>query len=321
MLSKTDEMMYNFLNEAGSWSYRRYSNLTEEAKEEVNDKVITKLFRDVKSKAFKLDFSMFDETKGDITKASCYNTVTNALKFLDQISSDTKNKDLIKAKNSIQTALKNLIKYKNNFKSSYQAKNRMLEYLYATTGLAIVGGTSYLVSVSVELVKGNNGLYNCKIDETTKLEKNHNLNALEKFNSMCSSSQLNTAFSKLLKVRNEDILVTAGTTIAVIMLAIYTIREVVFGYYYVRVSLSAYLEQLSKFVLLNASRLDDKDVKTKQENIAKRLRMLSQKIAVDQDLATSRSEDDSKKSDKEAAETAKGNDSGSSDNSDIGDIF
>lgn len=320
MMNQTETLIFGILNESESWNYKRYSNLTEESKEEINDKVVTKLFRDIKNKAFKLDFSMFDESKGDITKTYCYDTIKNSLKFLDNLYKDINNKDLINAKNTVQTALDNLIKYKNNFKQSYSSKNRMLEYLYATTGLAILEATSYLISVSVEIVKDGYGVYKCKVDSTSKLEKNHNLSALKKFNSLCSSSQLNLAFSKLLKVRNEDILLTTGTIIAVIMLIIFTIREVVFGYYYIRVSLSSYLEQLSKFIQLNSMKVTDKNVKEKQEKIARKLMNLSEKIAVDQDLASSRSEDDSKKSDKEAADSAKEKDSGSSDNSDI-DIF
>jgi hypothetical protein len=322
ILTEEQSMILDVLNESPNWNYNRYKNLTEEAKVEVNDKVVTALFKDIKNKAFKLDFSIFDNSKGDITKTDCYETVANALKFLNSLSKDVNNKELKQYIQTIETALSNLEKNKANFGKAYSAQNRLLEYLYGSTGIAIIASTSYLVSVCVEVIKNpKNGFYECTIDETTKIGKNCNLESLKKFNTMCANGQLTMAFSKLLKVKNESIYVTVGTTLGIIMLIILLIREVVFGYYYIRVSISSYLEQLSKFILLNASKVTDSNVKSKQENIAKRLYTLSQKIAVDQKVATDRADDESKKSDKSAGDNTTSNDSGTSDDSGIDDIL
>lgn len=327
---KYDNAVMNYLTEGSVTAYREYKMLSEEAKSEKADRVVTKLFRDIKGKAFKCDFSIMDRSEGRITKCQCYDTLKNALKFINQLSNDAKcSKEVKEAVFTLNNALKNLEKYENDFNKTYKNKNLMLKYLYSSMGIALVHGTSLLVATCIEFVKNPNGVTKGKFNGEAKLPKNHNLNALYQFNEMCSSSQLPKIFSKMNKTPVQESAIGIGAAIKTaivaggasgtlltisgiiggILLAIFTIREVVFAYYYIRVSLSAYLEQLSDFIMMNQVGIEDSKTKEKQENIAKKLRSLSERIAVDQKVANNRGESDKAKSDKEAKEEANKTDS------------
>lgn len=322
---KYDNAVMNYLTEGSVTAYREYKMLSEEAKSEKTDKVITKLFRDIKDKAFRCDFSIMDRSEGKITKCQCYDTIKNALKFINQLSANTKcTKEVTEAVFTLNNALKNLEKYENEFNKAYKNKNLMLKYLYSSMGIALVHGTSLIVATCVDIVKNPRGTTQGNFNGEVKLPKNHNLNALTQFNEMCSSSQLPKIFNKMNKTPMQESAIGIGAAIKTalvaggasgalltvtgilggILLTIFTIREVVFAYYYIRVSLSAYLEQLSDFIMMNQVGIEDSRTKEKQENIAKKLRSLSERIAVDQKVANNRGESDKVKSDKEAKEEA-----------------
>ena len=292
-----------YLSEGSAWRPRDVRNLTEAGQKNLVDKTVTKLFRDIKSKAFNLDFTDVEIGKGDITRIKNYEELKNAINYLRKLSMDVRNPELTDAVNQIVLAHETLKANKVGFTNAFKVGNNLLIYLFNSVSVALVQATVFVATNSVEFVKDNMNTYHAEMKKTTKLPKNANLNALVKFNEMSKSGKLNTVISNTLKLK-EEVGTFIGVTVASVMIALYLIREIIFSYYFIRISVSQYLNYLKHFVEMNASTLgtDQKKIKEKQEKVARVLGQLADKLAVDQNLATERSKQSIITNNKETSE-------------------
>jgi hypothetical protein len=277
--------------EGSTWKTRDLRNLNEDSQKEVADKTVTKLFKDIKAKAFNLDFSEVEIGKGDITKIKNYSELKNAINYLRKISTNVKNPELIDAVTQINLAHDNLLANKSGFVNGFKSGNNLLIYLFNSVSIALIQATAFVATNSVEFVKDNLNTFQPEMAATKKLPKNANLSALKRFNEMARNGKLHNVISHTLKLKESVSLTFLTTTIGAILLALIIIREIIFTFYFVRISMSQYLDYLKNFVLMNASNLsnDQRKIKEKQEKVAKILGKLSDKLAVDQNLATERS--------------------------------
>lgn len=290
-----------YLCEESIWRPRNIRNLSESSQKVLADKTVTSLFRDIKSNAFNLDFSDVEIGKGDVTKIHGYKELNNAISYLKKLSMNVKNPELINAITQIDMAHNNLLSNKSQMVTGFKMGNNLVIYLFNSLCVSLIQATSFVVSQSVEIVKDNMNTYHCEL-KNIKTLKNANISALTRFNEMTKSGKLNTAISNTLRLK-EDVIAFGASVVGAIMLALVVIREAIFLYYYTRIKLSAYLSHLKDFVLINASTLskDQKNIKEKQEKIAKRLGELSDRIAIDQEMASERSKQNINQSNKTMA--------------------
>lgn len=282
-----------YLCEGSSWRPRDIRSLTENGQKEMSNKTVTSLFRAIKSKAFNLDFSDVEVGKGDITKINSYKELKESISFLKKLSNNVNNPEVNHALAQIEMAHTYLLANKQGFTMGFKLGNNLIIYLFNSVSIALVHSTSFLISNCIEIAKNNMNTYQCEMKSVKKLPKNANLSALMKFNEMGKNGKLNTVISHTIKLKEDAMAITMGV-IGGVMLALLLIREVIFMYYFVRVSFSQYLNHLKEFVLMNASTLsnDQKNIKEKQEKVAKKLGELSDKLAVDQSMASERSRQD-----------------------------
>lgn len=293
-----------YLCEGSSWRPRDIRNLNEASQKDLSNKTITNLFRDIKAKAFNLDFTDVEVAKGDITKVKGYKDLVNAISFLKKLSMNVNNKELIDAITQVELAHQNLLGFKHDLVMGFKLGNNLIIYLFDAISVALIQCTSFLVSEGVEVVKDNMNLYHCELKGNVKLTKNANLSALRRFNEMAKNGKLRSALSNTIKLKEDVMGITLGV-IGAVMATLFLIREIVFFFYYIRINISAYLKQLKEFVNMNASTLgpDQKNIKDKQEKIAKKLGELSDRIAVDQNMANERSKQSIAQSDRATATT------------------
>lgn len=173
-------------------------NLNEEAKTNAADKVSTALFKSIKDKAIKCDFSIANATKGNIKKLSCYNDVMNALKCLTKICSSNKaNSDLKECVDIIKEALNNITSCAPLFEKGFSSGNKMMQYVYNSFATSIVTATAYIAAKGVAVVSVN--AYNTMASkENVKLSENANIRALVSLNKMAKGNGLKKSLENML---------------------------------------------------------------------------------------------------------------------------
>lgn len=316
MMTKKQKSIFEeiVLCEGHTWSMRNYNSLTEEAKSEKGEKIVTRLFKDIKNKALKLDFSDIEVSKGDITKINNYEALDNAIKFLNKMSNNIKSPAVHSALGEINMAHASLKSYKNYYKTAFNSKNRLVIYLFDSVTVALVQATSYIVSRTTEILVDGYGNVTCTLSEINNLPKNASLSALKSYNQMDKDGSLIKTFNYSSKTRKEDYDETSlffGHIGTIFLLPVYVIRWVVFSYYQTRIRLSAYFSHLADFVAINSTIVEDKKVAEKQKKIASRFKKMADKISVDQDMSTEQSSQEIKQNNKEVSEEIKSSDDGS----------
>lgn len=293
-----------YLCEGSPWRPRAIRNLSESGQKEMANKTVTSLFRAIKAKAFNLDFSDVEVGKGDITKIHSYKELKEAISFLKKLSTNINSPEINNAISQIEMAHTYLLSNKQGFVMGFKLGNNLIIYLFNSVAIALVQATSFLISNCIEITKNNINTYQCEMKKVNKLPKNASLSALIKFNEMGKNGKLSTVISHTIKLKEDALSITMGV-VGGVMLALFLIREVIYMYYFVRVSFSQYLNHLKEFVLMNASTLsnDQRGIKDKQEKVAKKLGELSDKLAIDQSMATERSRQDINSSNRVTANT------------------
>lgn len=303
----------HLLVEGSQWTEYKLLSLSEEQKTNFADRIVTRLFNDIKSKALSVDFSILDDTKGDITKLKNYKAISNALSYLNKVANQSdagkKVPELKDAVNELSLTFSILQKYSPQFKSGYVMNNSIIRYLYTSLSIALIQSTSFLVAESVVFVKDNLNLYKTEVKHSKNISRNNYIKALKNFNTMEKKGQLvkffkdNQQFNEAVNLGaiagkakgllNSTGLPIFGQVVAVIGLigfVLMTIRAIIFTYFDTRVRLSQYLKHLKDFVEMNASTLgtDARTIKERQEKIAVSLGKLSDVISVDQNVANDR---------------------------------
>ncbi|AMS01299.1 virion protein [Bacillus phage AR9] len=308
LLEQNDEFLGGILiREDSEWSKYKIQSLAEDIKSDVTDRVVTNLFSDIKSKALSVDFAIVDKSKGDITRLANYNTISNAISFIKKgVSGQSDDAQIVKAVSQLEFTLNTLIKYKKDFQRGFMLNDSITRYLYNSIVIAIIQGTSYLVSETVQLTKDNLNLYNVTYRDSKEIFNNNHIKSISVFNQLERKGQLvklfkeshNLAENTLINI-GKDVLKRlsdlGGVTkwiaiLGLIGFSLTFIRSIIFLYFNSRVKLSQYLTHLKDFVEMNSSTLehDAKKVRERQEKIAQALGKLSDRIRVDQNVANDR---------------------------------
>ena len=284
----------------------RYEALNEEQQNRLTKGLVDASMRVILEKSKNLDYSLIEATRGSIKKVHSINNIIGAIQGMKNVQSQCRAK--IYGLDVVDAALNNLILKEELFKRAFATDCSLVKLLYNNIGIALIISTAAVVSNGVDIVKESSGLTRMVVSSrSSKVLDMSMLKSLEKFNKMCANGDIDRFIRKVLpetqSIAADGILgmsslfggftlLAAGGIAFVIIATIIMLRQIVYGYYNMRVKLSDYLRVNAEFVEMNQSKLtmmgDMEGTKRKQEAAAKRLIELADKIDVDQKVSSKR---------------------------------
>lgn len=305
MVQKTEPEMEAIwiLRENTPFSRKRELDLLlETAKPKVASSILSTMYKQINS-VRRIDFVEIDKSKGDFKKLSFVKTIDDALGYLEKEADATETK-------IIRTAEANLISMKKQFMDAYKIGSDLAVLTYQTMVMAILDSVSTLITkTATSVVKTK--------EKCAKIS----LEVLKKFNASVKSGKMRNSLNRinenyLLKnyrdlrvvqeVATETVALIAGVMLAIAIVPL--LRELIFYFYYARMKISDYLDQLVMYIKINEievknnSKFTDakkKDVLKKQEAWIARLDQISDKIRVNQSLGEKTAKEQVKKGNSE----------------------
>lgn len=293
-----DIILESFFSDSNK-KYEAYNMLTESQQKKVNRSAVDKMIASIKKKTLKINYMGLERTKGDITRFSKYDDFKECLKTLKQMATGTK--DAPNEINLIQRTNDVLIKYKSQFEKAFDDKNDILIITYTNISASMISLTADLIISTIEWIKEPNGSYKSIYKETAQKELNGNIyvKSLERFLAMEKKGDLNRIFSNSNKISesfettfrsnvhnrifNEEVIGIGLAIIGIVIALIFSIRDVVFMYYYLRKRLSDELLTMAYFTEQNAYRLQiagntNSKVIEKQTKLVEKLKYYANKL-------------------------------------------
>lgn len=251
----------------------------------VSNTLVTNLYKSVLDKSY-IDFGSIPESKGDLTKYEGYKNMMEVISIVKELSEkyDTKIPEL----NIVETAIENIITYRDIFEKGFKMNKSFIILQYNTLVLSCVHAVSSILISYVDFVKRPDKvefsiINNSKFHLDKLLFKN-----LEDFNESVKKGD----FGKVLRnTLNEGSMNFTGTlfvgTMGIVlslMVVIPLIRELIFLFYYSRTKVSQYLEHQAEFLEMNKNNIQlsnlpankKKEIIEKQEKLADKLREISE---------------------------------------------
>jgi len=275
------------------------SMLLESARSSINNSLLVILFKQIE-KYRKFNYDDIDASKGNYEALKFYDDLEKTHKFLQDEFRITEELNIV------LTAKKNIIKMRKPFEEGYQMDSDVVILLYESIVHAIVDATSTLITMAATSVV-----------KTKEACSKHSLNLLRRFNKAVEKDNL----QKAVRAANEQMFLFSGNktvvkeevfssflsvilTAGVILIFIPIIRELIFYFYFVRMKISDYLDQLSMYIKINEvevrsnpefNEAKKKEILEKQDKWIERLEYLSDKIRVNQVKAEVEAKEEIKK--------------------------
>ena len=232
----------------------------------------SKLYDQIVSKAHNIDFGEIPKTKGDITKLSNYETLKETLGIIKGIV--TEYKQDTKCIDEVSVAMTNIQGRKDMFERAFRGNCEMPMLMYDNMVMAVVVGTSYLITACIEFIKApRDESFTIQLDKVAyNKSKDHLIyTSISKFNHMCENGDFDQAMNMIIdkKIRKfTGITIAGGIAVGVIILTniIPLLRELVYLFYHTRVTLSDYYETQADLLTMNAYNLQHNDVRTSQDD-------------------------------------------------------
>lgn len=271
-------------------------SLSEDVKQELSKALVESIYNAMVSKSTNLDYGMLEKSKGNFTRVEGYIHFKESLDLLNAMQNNMKER--IVYLDVINNAHENILKFINDFEQGFRLKNNMVILLYNNLALALVSSVSFLISTTVDYVKDPLGDYSMHFRSNISSNKGYPtifLDTLERFNKMAASGELFNFFSLNLGKKaftGADIIVVGGITLTVLLLVIPLLREIIYQYFNMRVSIADYLRMQAVFVEMHKVKLSINDPKKmesvikKQEGYVNKLIKFADKIDVDQKSST-----------------------------------
>lgn len=173
-----------------------------ESSNRIQDKIITKLFRNLNNLTKNSDYKDIETTKGDIHKLDKYPDLYNAELVINKIlQQQTRNDKLVEYMNILQNTRTILINNRNDFMKGFQIGNKLVKYLYCNAVANYIISLGALISNGISIYKDEYNMIR------TTLKTNIDIKTLDKiisplrdFDSLVKNGYLN----KLLKDLNKD---------------------------------------------------------------------------------------------------------------------
>lgn len=307
--------MFNFLNEN---AMNMVGNVLNENRQSgLSDAVLGKMFELTVGKYSKIDFSVIERSRGDITKIKYYSNLRECIDILLDIHSVS---DKIPDVLPVSMALSNMLSLKNSFERAFRTKNNVAIMIYNTIMYAIMEATSYLIATSVDFIKESNSdeytvnlyieskqhllieqlvKFNKTVDDGSILKfmkESENVDALQE--STVSDAILTATLNKVKKYATKENVVhmskIAIGTGAIIWLAcniIPIIRELIYWIYRTKQKISDAAELQAEFletnieILKSQNNKDNQKIISKQEKAIKRFKTIAKTFSLESDKA------------------------------------
>lgn len=268
------------------------SELTENQVSKFNNVMISNLYKSAIEKSH-INFGDIPKSKGNITDYSGYKTMIETLSTFNEIFNQNKNELVV----TIQTAINNLITYREHFEKGFKLNKEFIILLYNSIVYSCVESISIILSSFIDFIV-HPDVVEFKIDNQTNKAGWLCIDNLRKFNESINKGDFQKTMKLIISSGKENFsggaisLIVIGSLLSIVPL----IREMVFYFYYSRMKLSDFLEQQATFLevhkenmlndrsyYLNKKPLSNSDKKKIQEKQIKRIKLLrdfSKKIQV-----------------------------------------
>jgi len=273
--------------------------LSEDAKFQVTDDVLTGMMKFITDKYNALDFGEIEKSAGDFTRFKYRDMLfenISTLKSIYKNSSDPGAAKYLEVCTAVEIVMGFLNEYRNEFRTQYQAGNGVVQLLYTSLVAACIYSIGILVSNTIRFVTTEQET-DCQVlyDEIPGTIKHVHIK-----NILACSKDLDT-YRKLLntyaqrgtqQAMHESITVGAVAAVvlgigAVIMLIpriIIMVREIIYSVYYTRVKVADMLGVQADLINTNIESLEagrgNKKVIAKQKRIVDKLTKWQNRIAV-----------------------------------------
>lgn len=173
-----------------------------ESSNKIQDKIITKLFKNLNNLTKNSDYKDIEVTKGDIQKLDKYSDLYNAELVINKVlQQQTRNDKLVEYMNILQNTRTTLINNRTDFMKGFQIGNKLVKYLYCNAVANYIISLGALISNGISIYKDEYNMIR------TTLKTNIDIKTLDKiisplrdFDSLVKNGYLN----KLLKDLNKD---------------------------------------------------------------------------------------------------------------------
>ena len=132
-----------------------FRSLSEDAKFQVTDDVLTGMMKFITDKYNALDFGEIERSAGDIEKFKYKDMLYENIETLSSIysnASDTGATRYLEVCTAIRNVLNFLREYRNEFRTQYQAGNGMIQLLYTSLVAGCIYSVGILVSNTIRFV-------------------------------------------------------------------------------------------------------------------------------------------------------------------------
>lgn len=276
-----------------------FRSLSEDAKFQVTDDVLTGMMKFITDKYNALDFGEIERSAGDIEKFKYKDMLYENIETLSSIysnASDTGATKYLEVCTAVRNVLNFLREYRNEFRTQYQAGNGMIQLLYTSLVAGCIYSVGILVSNTIRFVTTEQET-DCQVlyDEIPGTIKHvHIKNILAASNDLATYEKLLRTYGQrgTQQAMHESISAGAVAAVvlgigAVIMLiprVLVMIREIIYSVYYTRVKVADMIAVQVDLINTNIESLEagrgNKKVIAKQKRIVDKLVKWQNRIAV-----------------------------------------
>lgn len=314
-MTGSNEMIDILVENAETYRDRRnILALTEAETNSITNVMVSKLYQSAIDKSH-IDFDDIPKSKGNITAYKGYKTMTETLKVIEDIS--LKSNIKIPQIAIINKAISNIIAYRDVFEKGFRLDKEFIILQYNVLVGCCVNATTKVLNSYVDFIKRVDKvelvITNTKYDDGDNCIKN-----LDSFNRLCASGEFSKVMNFIIKnktdVTESYVSEAIGMAVAIpamliagFVVLVKIIRYGIFLFYNMRMNVSNYLQMQAMFLEINkdcinaeASNISPakkRDILKRQEKAIKKLRIFADKIAVDNKVATNKTNSELTKED------------------------
>lgn len=276
-----------------------FRSLSEDAKFQVTDDVLTGMMKFITDKYNALDFGEIERSAGDIEKFKYKDMLYENIETLSSIysnASDTGATRYLEVCTAVRNVLNFLREYRNEFRTQYQAGNGMIQLLYTSLVAGCIYSVGILVSNTIRFVTTEQET-DCQVlyDEIPGTIKHvHIKNILAASNDLATYEKLLRTYGQrgTQQAMHESIgagavaavVLGIGAVIMLIPRVLVMIREIIYSVYYTRVKVADMIAVQVDLINTNIESLEagrgNKKVIAKQKRIVDKLVKWQNRIAV-----------------------------------------
>ena len=271
-------------------------NINEADQSAVLLSLTNKFYDYIITKVDDIDFGEIDVTRGDITKLSNYKRMVQCL--IDIINIIKEYKQETSLVDDVLTCIDNIESSRDLWVKSYNTHNPLGQTMYRTMTLACIEATAVLVVNTIDFIKSpSSDTFQASFG---KIAYNKTKNGLlfeniRSFNSAYSKGQVAKAMNYVLEANKKNFVGEVGVGAGIIALSIIVIniipilRELIFFFFYMRVSIADFFSIHAKMIEMNLLNIDarkdldkekKKKISQKQKAIAEKFKAFANKIQV-----------------------------------------